>query len=185
LEPFIRKPDTFRLSNSSKFFNLLTTTMNAFSTPELPAIGILASLEDEDRKLLGNYGEFLPLQAEDTLINEGEPQDAIYFVISGLLHVHTLEDGKRTLLGRVGAGETLGEVNIFDPEKASANVTAKEFCQIWKARREDIEAFLKSYPSAAGKLLIAMMASVSKRIRKANARLSATELKAAIEHMWR
>jgi len=158
--------------------------MNDFTKPELPAIGILEKLEEEDRQLLSNYGEFLPLQEGDTLIVEGEPQESLYFVISGLLHAHTIEGEKRTLLGRISAGETLGEVNLFDPNTASANVTAKEFCQIWKADREDIEGFLKSYPEAAGQLLIGMMASVSQRIRKANARLSTTELKAAIESLW-
>lgn len=158
--------------------------MSNLSTPELPPLGILKNLDDEDRRLLSDYGEFLPLKEDETLITQGDPQDALYFVISGILHVHTLENDKRTLLGRVEAGETLGEVNIFDPETASANVVAKEFCQIWKARREDIEAFLKSYPAAAGELLIGMMTSVSRRIRKANSRLSTTELKTALESMW-
>jgi len=159
-------------------------TMTQLTTPEIPKLGIMSTLEEDDRRLLSNYGEFLPIQAEGNVITEGTPQDSLYFVISGLLHVHTLKDGKRTLLARVNPGETIGEVNVFDPGVASANVTAKEFAQVWKAQREDIEQYLDNYPEAGGKLLIELLAEMSRRIRSINEKLSATELNAAVQSMW-
>lgn len=158
--------------------------MTDFSTPELPALGIMATLEEEDRRLLSDYGEFLPVHADQKVIEEGEKQNALYFVITGLLHVHSLKDNKRTLLARVGPGETIGEINVFDPGKASANVTAKEFSQIWKAKRDDFEGFLKAYPEAGGRLLIEILAEMSRRIRTTNERLSDAELNAAVQSMW-
>ncbi len=158
--------------------------MTEFSTPEIPALGIMSTIADEDRLLLGGYGEFLPVQADQDVIREGDPQDSLYFVISGLLHVHSLKDDKRTLLARIESGEAFGEVNVFDPGVASANVTAKEFTQIWKAKREDFEGFLSSYPDAGGRLLIELLGEMSRRIRATNERLSAAELDAAIHSMW-
>jgi CRP-like cAMP-binding protein len=158
--------------------------MTDFSKPEIPALGIMSTLEEEDRRLLGDYGEFLPIQSGDEVIHEGDAQDSLYFVISGLLHVVSFKDAKRTLLARVGSGETFGEVNFFDPGVASANVTAKEFTQIWKANRKDFEGFLKSYPAACGKLLMALLAELSQRIRTTNERLKTAELDAAVQSMW-
>ena len=158
--------------------------MTEFSTPEIPALGIMSTIAAEDRLLLGGFGEFLPAQSGEDVIQEGDPQDSLYFVISGLLHVNSFKDGKRTFLAKIGPGESFGEVNVFDPAGASANVTAKEFTQIWKAKREDFRDFVNSYPNAGGELLMKLLAELSQRIRVTNVRLAAAELDAAAQSMW-
>ena len=117
-----------------------------FNRPELPALGIVSGMEDEDRRLLSNYGEFLPVQEGDSLIEEGAAQNSLLFLISGLLHVVTNKDGKLVLLARVEPGASIGEVNLFDPAKASASVVAKSFSQVWKIRRNDLDDFLNTDP---------------------------------------
>jgi len=155
-----------------------------FTTPELPALSLLAGMEYEDRALLSNYGEFLPVHPGQLIIEEGKPQDSLYFVISGVLHVHMQVDGRLTFIARIEAGETLGEVNVFDPAKASASVTAKEFSQIWRANRADIEAFVEAYPGPGSKLLAGIIACMSQRIRHMNERLAGHESLSEIERMW-
>lgn len=155
--------------------------MTSFDRPELPALGIIAAMDADDRRLLSDYGEFLPLKKDSDLIKEGQAQDSLYFVISGVLHVHTVKDDKRTLIARIAAGETIGEINLFDPGTASANVTAQEFSQIWRANREDINSFLEAYPDAAGRLLIGMVGEMSRRIRRMNQKLASAELGAALQ----
>ena len=115
---------------------------------ELPNVGIVVEMDEDDRRLLGGYGEFLPAQAGQTIITAGEDQPYLYLVISGLLHVTIQIEGRTKLVARVESGETLGEVNAFDPEKASATVTAQEFTQIWKASKSDIDEFVAAYPAA-------------------------------------
>lgn len=159
--------------------------MTSFDRPELPNVGIAALLETDDRRLLSDYGEFLPVQAEQLLIEEGKPQDSLYFVISGILHVHSLRDGKPTLLARIEAGVTVGEVNLFDPATASASVTAKTFSQVWRADREAIEQFVEAYPAAGSRLLMGIVAEMSRRIRHMNEKLTTAELEAALQSFWR
>jgi len=158
--------------------------MADFNRPEIPAVGIAAGLEDDDRRLLSNYGEFLPVQAEQLLIEEGKPQDSLYFVISGVLHVHTLRDGKLSLLARIEAGVTLGEVNIFNPSTASASVTAKIFSQVWRIDRGALEEFVEAYPAAGSRLLIGILAEMSRRIRSMNEKLNTAELEATLRSYW-
>lgn len=145
---------------------------NSFDRPEIPRVGIVAGMEDDDRALLGNYGEFLPAHPKERVIEEGNPQHSLFFVISGLLHVHMEVDGREKLISRIEAGETLGEVNVFDPGVASASVTAQEFTQIWRANREDIDAFVAAYPKAGADLLAGILTCMSRRIRHMNERLS-------------
>jgi CRP-like cAMP-binding protein len=158
--------------------------MSSLNRPELPPLGIVAGLADEDRALLTNYGEFLPAHPEQLIIAEGHPQDALYFVVSGVLHVHTEVEKRTILIARIEAGETIGEVNAFDPGTASASVTAKEFSQIWKASRSDIDAFVTAYPEAGSRLLSGIISCMSRRIRHMNERLADHESLANAERWW-
>jgi CRP/FNR family transcriptional regulator, cyclic AMP receptor protein len=158
--------------------------MSNFDRPELPPLGIVAGMADEDRALLSNYGEFLPAHPEQLMVSEGHPQDALYFVVSGVLHVHTEVDKRTILIARIEAGETIGEVNAFDPGTASASVTAKEFSQVWRADRSDINAFVQAYPEAGTRLLAGIITCMSRRIRHMNERLANQESLANVERWW-
>lgn len=147
--------------------------MNAnLDRPELPPISFLDQLEEEDRRLLSDYGTFLPAKEGQTIITEGEAQNSLYLVISGLLHVVREKEGPRTLLWRVTPGETIGEINLFDPATASANVTAQEFSQVWKANREDLEAYVNAYPEAGAALMAGIARLLSQRLRAMNIRFA-------------
>lgn len=157
---------------------------DSFTRPEIPATGIMTDLADDDRQLLGDYGEFLPVHPDQMLIEEGGTQDSLYFIISGVLHVHTDTAEKRTLVARIGPGETLGEVNLFDPASASASVTAREFSQVWRANRGDLESFMDAYPAAAARLLAGILGEMSVRLRRMNERLATREQEAAFQSFW-
>ena len=77
-----------------------------------------------------------------------------------------------------------GEINIFDPGTASASVTSKSFSQVWKATREDIEAFMVAYPQPGNLLLTALVREMSRRIRHMNDKLVAVEAEAAYQNFW-
>ena len=98
--------------------------------------------------------------------------------------MHLTIDGREKLITRIEAGETLGEVNLFDPAVASASVTAQEFSQIWKANRADIEAFVETYPKAGCDLLSGILAGMSRRIRNMNERLTDHESQNELLRMW-
>lgn len=152
--------------------------------PELPAVGIVAELELQDRALLGDYGEFLPAQPGQTLIKAGDSQEHLYLVISGLLHVSILVEGRTKLVARVEAGETLGEVNVFDPAKASATVVAQDFTQIWRANRGDIDLFVKAYPAAGSILLAGIIGVMCRRIRHMNDKLADIQSMENLAKFW-
>lgn len=152
--------------------------------PELPAVGIVAEMEAADRALLSGYGEFLPAQAGQRIIEAGQDQENLYLVISGLLHVSIVIDGRSKLVARVESGESLGEVNVFDPGKASASVTAQDFSQIWKANRTDIDEFVNAYPEAGAKLLSGIVTVLCRRIRHMNEKLADTESVDILGKFW-
>jgi len=143
-----------------------------FSTPELPAKGIIEPLGDEDRLLLSSYGEFRPVHERQVLIEEGHQQNSLYFVISGVLHATTMRGGRQVLLGKISVGETIGEINIFHPGLASATVTAVEFSQVWRIDRGSLEDFMNVSPLPAAHLLIGISSTLSRRLRDTNEKVA-------------
>lgn len=144
-------------------------------TPELPSIGIVADLQPDDRLLLSSYGEFHSFQPGEEVIKQGDPQDSLFLVVGGLLHARRLSKNREFLLGRIEPGESFGEINIFDPSSASATVVAREFTQVWRINREDLEAFLETSPVAGGNLVVGIATQLSRRLRQVNERLVDTQ----------
>jgi CRP/FNR family cyclic AMP-dependent transcriptional regulator len=139
---------------------------------ELPAIGFAAELADDDRRVLSAFGDFLPGHPDQPIINEGAEQKSLYFVISGTLHAQTESDGRRVLLGRLGPGDIIGEVNIFDPGVASATVVPIEFSQVWRLDRFMFDDIVEKEPAVAVKLLTSIATQLSKRLRDTNEKVS-------------
>ena len=145
---------------------------NELTNPELPAIGFAAQLEDDDRRILSAFGDFLPGHPDKPIITEGAEQTSLYFVISGKLHAQTMTDGRKVLLGRLSAGDIIGEVNIFDPGTASATVIPIEFSQLWRLDRFMFDDIVEKEPKVAVKLLTSIATQLSRRLRDTNEKVS-------------
>ncbi len=141
--------------------------------PKLPALGILEPLGDEDRDVLSGYGEFLPVQPNKAITEEGLDQNSLFFVISGKLHATSMRAGHMVLLGTIGRGETVGEMNLLDPAKASATVTAVEFSQVWRIDGDSLDQYINEYPKAAAWLLIGVGRTIARRLRVVNEKITA------------
>jgi CRP-like cAMP-binding protein len=141
---------------------------SANDQPELPALGFATDLSDQDRKDLGAYGEFITAMEGDILIEEKKPQNELFLIVFGNFHVQTEATGRVVLLGHLKSGDTVGEINIFDPGNASASVVARTLGQVWKIDRTKLENFLEAHPQAAARLLVGVATQLSKRLRKTN-----------------
>jgi len=138
----------------------------------LPQMGFASELDLEERSQLGNFGEFISLVDGDVLIEEGKTQDALFLVIMGTFHVQTEMTGRTILLGTIKAGDTLGEVNIFDPGQASASVISRSTSEVWKIDRNRLEQYLEAHPRTAARLLVSVSTQLSKRLRKMNEKVA-------------
>jgi CRP-like cAMP-binding protein len=139
--------------------------------PELPALGIVEHLSSEDRAMLCSYGAFKFLSPHGVLIEQGSEQESLYLVLSGELHAVRRDDGREILLGTIRQGESIGEVNIFDPGKASATVRAVTPTQIWQVERPALIDFFQAYPEASVTLTVQIASVLSRRLRGLSAKL--------------
>lgn len=135
-------------------------------------MGFASDFDIEERTQLGNFGEFISLNDGEVLIDEGHKQDALFMVISGTFHVQTLVTGRPVLLGTLKAGDTIGEINMFDPGEASASVVSKSFSEVWRIDRSRLEQYLEAHPRTAARLLVNVATQLSKRLRKTNEKVA-------------
>ncbi len=81
---------------------------------------------------------------------EGEPADALYFVVSGVVKVFkTSADGKEQILQIIRPGESFNDVSIFDGGPNPASAQAMGPIVLYGVKNTDIEVILRTYPRVA------------------------------------
>lgn len=142
------------------------------NAPQLPLVGIVANLNPEDVKLLESYGSFESASPGTVVIEQGKSHGKLFLITSGLLHARRTDQGNDVLLGQVGDGEWMGEVDLFDPLEAVCSVVAVEESRYWVITRDNLEEFINNSPSAGILLLIGLSTTLSRRIREVTRKLA-------------
>ncbi|MES2440144.1 MAG: cyclic nucleotide-binding domain-containing protein [Verrucomicrobiota bacterium] len=160
--------------------------MQPASTPasELPGVGFLSEVSSEHRSFLACFGKFLRPESGEILIPEGDPQESLYVILSGTLHVVASHSERPILLAAFGEGDSLGEINLFDPATASATAIMRTSGLVWTISREELEAFLAADPAAGVSVMRGLLRQVAKRIRSMNEKLATAEQRASIQNFW-
>jgi CRP/FNR family cyclic AMP-dependent transcriptional regulator len=144
----------------------------SLETPQLPATGLVAHIDKEDRDALSSYGTFHMAKPGTVLIEQGKSHGKLFYIVSGLFHARRSDGETDILLGRVQPGEWVGEVDLFDPSNAVCSVVAVDPSQYWMITREDLEEFINNYPRAGTIMLIGIASTLGRRIRALTAKLS-------------
>lgn len=131
----------------------------------LPPSGPIASLSAGDRAVLSKAGTFESIKPGEKLIHQGKPHGRLFFVLSGAVQAKREENGRVEILGKIPAGEWLGEINIFDPSTAVCSVEAIEPTEYWFITRDAFEQFINKNHAAGSILLIGLAMTLSQRIR--------------------
>ena len=141
-------------------------------SPQLPPVGLIANLSKEDRITLSSFGSFHEAKPGSVLIEQGKPHGKLFFIIDGLLHARRSDGDTDILLGAMGAGEWVGEVDLFDPSNAVCSVVAVKPSQYWVIARTDLEKFIQDNPAAGSTLLMGLASTLGRRIRNLTYKMS-------------
>lgn len=104
---------------------------------------------DRLRTLAAHCAE-LTLPAGQLLFAHGESADAVYLVIEGTLTLSRDQVGRPIqVLARIGVGELVGELCLFDEDKRAGSARAVTTCHLLRITREGLLDLLKLEPSVA------------------------------------
>jgi CRP-like cAMP-binding protein len=109
---------------------------SGLSPAELDSVKVLISERQAER------GEFILL--------EGDPADALYFVISGVVKVFkTSAEGKEQILQLIRPGESFNDVPIFDGGPNPASAQAMGPVVLYSIKNSDMRGILRNHPQVA------------------------------------
>ncbi len=137
----------------------------------LRRIKILAGLTDAQ---LGQLTKFLEPQTVpqwSVVVKQGEPGNAMFFVMDGELRARTLSGQKETILATFGPGEFFGEMSLFDHGPRSADVVANVASTTLKFSAAAFNRLMLEAPDLAAPFLQATARTMAVRIRADNKRL--------------
>ena len=115
--------------------------------PALADLPPLEVLDAETLKALQSELSWINLPGGRALFDEGEPADALYIVVSGILGVvvTTPERGQH-LVASIRSGETVGEMSLITGEPHSATIVALRDSELVVMQKEIFDRLIAQQP---------------------------------------
>lgn len=139
----------------------------------LRSVPILHGVPEADLVALAAACRDRSFPAGQVILQQDALGDSLYVLIDGQVKVVLIaDDGREVILSVLGAGAVFGEMSLLDDEPRSAHVIAMAPCNVLTLHRLAFRERLYSSPD----LCMAVLAGLSKRLRRADDRIRALSL---------
>lgn len=137
-------------------------------------IPIFMDLSPQEAESIGQLTIVRKYRKNMIIFMEGEPGEALYFLLSGKVKISKLTaDGREQILHILQAGDIFAEVVLIDRGPYPATAEVIEEAQVGMLRNDDVENLIRTNPDIALKILKVM----SKRLRQAQVQVRDLALK--------
>src|SRR5262245_6505955 len=109
-----------------------------------PAVPTLDGWTVADLEALAAGAEQVSLQRGDVLVRQGEPSDALFFVLSGRFTVHI--DGNPEPIAEIAQGQPIGDIGFFGGLPRTATVVALRDSRVLAITRDRFKEISASAP---------------------------------------
>jgi CRP/FNR family cyclic AMP-dependent transcriptional regulator len=141
---------------------------------DLKTIPLFRDLSQATLERLSEVVESLSLSDGDTIFNEGDAGNAVYFIAEGAVKIQKrIEVGgtEAKTLAILAAGDLFGEMSLFDGKPRSAATMAFGAAKVYRVGRDTFDALVKSDSEVAAGLLFAIINTCNARIRSLNSKV--------------
>lgn len=128
------------------------------------ALSLLGILNDSDLDWMVAVGSRRDVAAGDVFIHEGQPVDAVFIIVDGLLAVRTARTGTRDI-ALLRSGEIVGEMSFVDARPPSASVVSVGPSVVLAIPRAMLEAKLRDDVTFAARFYRSMAVFLADRLR--------------------
>ena len=140
---------------------------------QLESVDSFLDLDGQEMERIRTYLVSARYRGGETIFSEGDPGNAVYFILSGSAQVFRRTDrGTRRLLSRIRSSQVLGEMALLDGGPRSATATALGETHLAVLTRDSFHQLLETDPKVASLLLRRIARMLSLRLRQANAMIS-------------
>ena len=110
----------------------------------LAGAGIFGDLTSDERRAMEAELDRLPIARGEVLMRQGEPADAIYFVVSGRFEVRIA--GRDRAVAEIGPGSPIGEIAFLAGGERTATVVAVRDSLVLRLGRAEFESLCQRVP---------------------------------------
>ena len=132
----------------------------------LPPFGLLAELDEVVRGILAKAGRLETLPVETRIATQGTSHRTLCVLLSGKASVYCHAHGDYVHIADIKPGETIGEMNMIDPQHASADVTITEKARVWIIEVEQFQSIVQQDPVTAYAVLEWLARELCRRLRR-------------------
>jgi NTE family protein len=132
-------------------------------------------VNDEEMEHIIPYFEIVHFREGTTLFSEGDHENFMGFIISGLIEVmqETEFKGKRIVIATLSKGSLVGGMSLINVNaKRAVTAVALENSELVKLSRDDFERILEEYPHTGIKILRGLNQILAIRLQKCFERLA-------------
>ena len=152
------------------------------SPEELRQFPIFSSLSHKQLQQLAALGYSFEVAPGKLVVKQGEPCDAIYFVLSGALRVRLFSGVKNeNTLRRITSGEFFGEVGMFLQSTRMADVVADTRARLLRISSSTFQKLIKETPELSAPILFSLAATMAQHMAEDHRRASRG---ATSEFLW-
>jgi uncharacterized membrane protein len=146
----------------------------------LRSIPLFEGLGDEDLHALAVSVTSKPFKAGQLIFNQGDAAGEMFIVADGHVNIHLPGEGSmRVSLKDIAKGEYFGELALFDQKPRSASALATTDAVLLELTRDTLSGYIERRPHAA----MAILRTMSERLRETNALLSERAAKNAVKEL--
>ena len=178
---FVLKNDAWQKASELPELHIFFRSKSKTATPSagvvrgidpraLRRVKILASMTDEQIERFTKFAEVERVSQFAVIVKQGDPGDAMYFILDGELRVRIDVAGRETVLTTLGVGEFFGDISLFDSGPRSADVVANQDSTVVKISAQALDTIAKEAPDLAATFLRAIGRTLTARIRADNKR---------------
>ena len=133
----------------------------------------LRYLTDDEGSRLLERGERRTYAADEAILREGEPHEAIYIVTMGRVRVEKRTPKGVVRVDEIGVGGAFGEMSLLDGSTTSMSVIANEPVDLVVLDLLSIADLLEEDPVLASNLYHSLAVMLARRLRDRTAELLA------------
>ena len=105
-----------------------------------------SSLTPEELNQLSSLATWQTLGPDAVVFREGDPGDALFVIVTGLVRILVATTSGEILLNTLGPGDIFGEIAVLDGRGRTATVTTSKATELVKIGRQEFLAFLADFP---------------------------------------
>ena len=126
---------------------------------------LFSSLTPRELKMVDSMLHARHYLAGEIIFDEGEEGQALYILLAGTVTISWTRDGVREVLAELTAGSFFGDLALLDNTPRSAQVRAKEACEMAVFFRADFMALMETDATIGYKISLQLARNLAHRLR--------------------